>query len=96
MKEFYTYIMASKPQGTLYVGSTPNLIKRVWQHKNNCVPGFTARYRVHRLVYFEVHTSYVEAARREKRFKNWCRRWKINLIEQGNPGWEDLFSVICG
>ncbi|MDW8941986.1 GIY-YIG nuclease family protein, partial [Legionella pneumophila] len=73
MKSFYAYIMASKRNGTLYVGSTSDLIKRVWEHKNKVIPGFSARYNVHILVYYEVHETYIEAARREKRFKNWCR-----------------------
>ncbi|HAT8100528.1 TPA: GIY-YIG nuclease family protein, partial [Legionella pneumophila] len=79
MKSFYAYIMASKRNGTLYVGSTSDLIKRVWEHKNKVIPGFSARYNVHILVYYEVHETYIEAARREKRFKNWCRQWKLNL-----------------
>ncbi|WP_061727740.1 GIY-YIG nuclease family protein, partial [Legionella pneumophila] len=70
MKSFYAYIMASKRNGTLYVGSTSDLIKRVWEHKNKVIPGFSARYNVHILVYYEVHETYIEAARREKRFKN--------------------------
>ncbi|HAU0313094.1 TPA: GIY-YIG nuclease family protein, partial [Legionella pneumophila] len=77
MKSFYAYIMASKRNGTLYVGSTSDLIKRVWEHKNKVIPGFSARYNVHILVYYEVHETYIEAARREKRFKNWCRQWKL-------------------
>ncbi|WP_061676209.1 GIY-YIG nuclease family protein, partial [Legionella pneumophila] len=67
MKSFYAYIMASKRNGTLYVGSTSDLIKRVWEHKNKVIPGFSARYNVHILVYYEVHETYIEAARREKR-----------------------------
>ena len=95
MKSFYVYIMASSKNGTLYTGSTSDLIKRVWEHKNKVVPGFTAKYNVHMLVYYEVHATYVEAARREKRFKNWCRQWKINLIETLNPQWCDLYEDIC-
>ncbi|HAT7922556.1 TPA: GIY-YIG nuclease family protein [Legionella pneumophila] len=90
MKSFYVYIMASKRNGTLYVGSTVDLIKRVWEHKNNVAPGFTATYDLHMLVFYEVHQSYVEAARREKRFKNWSCQWKINIIEQVNSEWRDL------
>ena len=74
MRPFYVYIMASGRNGTLYVGSTSDLIKRAWEHKNKVIPGFTARYNVQTLVYYEVHETYVEAARREKRFKNWCRQ----------------------
>jgi len=95
MKSFYVYIMSSKRNGTLYVGSTSDLIKRVWEHKNKLIPGFTAKYKVHMLVYYEVHDTYVEAARREKRFKNWCRQWKLNLIEAMNPTWSDLYEDIC-
>ncbi len=95
MKSFYVYIMASDRNGTLYVGSTSDLIKRAWEHKNKVIPGFTARYNVYILVYYEVHETYVEAARREKRFKNWCRQWKLNLIEELNPEWRDLYEDIC-
>ena len=95
MKSFYVYIMASGRNGTLYVGSTSDLIKRAWEHKNKVIPGFTARYNVHILVYYEVYETYVEAARREKRFKNWCRQWKLNLIEELNPEWRDLYEDIC-
>ena len=95
MKSFYVYIMASRQNGTLYAGSTSDLIKRVWEHKNNLILGFTAKYNVHILVYYEVHETYVEVARREKRFKNWCRQWKLNLIEDLNPEWRDLYEEIC-
>ncbi len=95
MKSFYVYIMASGRNGTLYVGSTSDLIKRAWEHKNKVIPGFTARYNVHILVFYEVHETYVEAARREKRFKNWRRQWKLNLIEKLNPEWHDLYEDIC-
>jgi putative endonuclease len=96
MKSFYTYIMASKRNGTLYVGSTSDLIKRVWEHKNNVISeSFTAQYNVHMLVYYEIHGAYMEAARREQRFKNWCRKWKLNLIEKVNPKWNDLYEEIC-
>lgn len=95
MKSFYVYIMASGRDGTLYAGSTSDLIKRTWEHKNNVIPGFTAKYNVHILVYYEIHATYIEAARREKRFKNWCRQWKLNLIETLNPDWRDLYEDIC-
>jgi putative endonuclease len=95
MKSFYVYIMASSRNGTLYVGSTSDLIKRAWEHKNKVIPGFTTKYNVHILVYYEVHEIYLEAARREKRFKNWCRQWKLNLIEGLNPEWRDLYEDIC-
>ena len=95
MKSFYTYIMASGRNGTLYAGSTSDLIKRTWEHKSSVIPGFTAKYNVHILVYYEIHATYIEAARREKRFKNWCRQWKLNLIESLNPDWRDLYEDIC-
>ena len=95
MKSFFVYIMANKPNGTIYVGSTADLIKRVWEHKTKVISGFTATYNVHMLVYYEIHQDYIEAARREKRFKNWPRQWKINLIEQLNPKWRDLYEEIC-
>ena len=95
MKSFYVYIITSGCNGTLYVGSTSDLIKRAWEHKNKVTPGFTSRYNVHILVYYEVHETYIEAARREKRFKNWCRQWKLNLIEGRNSEWRDLYEDIC-
>lgn len=95
MRSFYTYIMASKRNGTLYVGSASDLTKRVWEHKNKVIRGFTARHNVHILVYYEIHETYAEAARREKRFKNWCRQWKLNVIEGFNPEWHDLYEEIC-
>ena len=93
MKSFYVYIIASKRNGTLYTGSTSDLIKRAWEHKNQVTPGFTAKYNVHMLVYYEIHTTYVESARREKRFKNWHRQWKLTLIEQMNPVRDDLYGT---
>ena len=95
MRKFYVYILSNKKKGTLYTGSTSDLIKRVWEHKNNVNIGFTSQYSVHNLVYYEIHDLYVEAARREKRLKNWCRQWKINLIEKDNPAWIDLYNEIC-
>ncbi|MDX1900418.1 MAG: GIY-YIG nuclease family protein [Gammaproteobacteria bacterium] len=94
MKQYFVYILASRRNGTLYVGSTSNLIKRIWEHKNNVISGFTAKYNVHQLVYYETHQNIVEASRREKRFKNWRRKWKLNLIEQFNPTWRDLYVEI--
>ena len=95
MKLYYVYILCNKRNGTLYVGSTSNLIKRIWEHKNNVVAGFTAKYQTHQLVYYEQHQTIEEAARREKRFKNWCRQWKLNLIEKFNPTWRDLYEEVC-
>lgn len=84
-KQPCVYILASKRNGTLYIGVTSNLIKRVWKHKNDLVPGFTQRYRVHHLVYFEQAANILTAIAREKQLKHWNRQWKLNLIEQTNP-----------
>ncbi|ARM35203.1 GIY-YIG nuclease family protein [Legionella longbeachae] len=95
MQSFYVYLMASRRNGTLDTGSTSDLKKRVREHKKNRVPGFTAPHNVHLLVYYEVHEAYAEAARHEKRFKNWCRQWKLNWIEELNPEWRDLDEETC-
>ena len=84
------YILASERNGTLYVGVSSDLIKRVWQHKNLQVEGFTTRYNVHLLVYFELHADMLAAITREKQIKKWNRSWKIRLIESINPEWRDL------
>ena len=89
-----TYILASARNGTLYVGVTSNLPKRIWEHQNDQVAGFTKKYGVHRLVYFEVHEEMVEAITREKQIKAWKRAWKLRLIEEQNPAWADLASQI--
>lgn len=93
-KQPSVYILASKRNGTLYIGVTSNLVKRIWEHKNNMVEGFTKRYNVHRLVWYELHASMESAITREKRVKNWKRKWKLELIERGNPEWLDLFNKI--
>ena len=85
------YLLASKAHGTLYLGVTSNLQKRVWQHRQDCVAGFTRRYRVHRLVWYELHDTMDAAIAREKNLKNWKRAWKIALIEKTNPQWSDLY-----
>lgn len=92
----YVYIMASKPNGTLYVGVTGNLIQRVWVHRDAVMPGFTRRCGVHRLVYYEAHDRITDATRREHNIKHWPRRWKIELIERTNPGWDDLYPRLVG
>ena len=84
--------MASKPNGTLYVGVTSDLVKRVWEHKNDSVDGFTKRYSVHHLVYYELHADMLSAITREKQLKKWNRAWKLELIETQNPGWNDLWK----
>jgi putative endonuclease len=96
MKSYFVYILASHRNGSLYIGVTSNLIKRVYEHKNNLVKGFTEKYKIHRLVYYE-QTSEVESAiKREKQLKAWKRRWKLELIENFNPDWQDLYSSIIG
>ncbi|TSC92705.1 MAG: putative Endonuclease [Candidatus Berkelbacteria bacterium Licking1014_85] len=94
MKKYYVYILSNKKNGTLYIGITSNLIKRIWEHKNKIVKGFTQKYSVDKLVYFEQFTSSEEAITREKQLKNWRRQWKINQIEKENPIWKDLYEEI--
>jgi len=94
MIEPAVYIMASKRNGTLYTGVTGDLCKRVWEHKNNLVDGFTQKYSVHQLVYFELHEEIEAAIQREKQIKKWNRAWKIQLIEKMNPQWQDLYESI--
>jgi len=91
---YCTYILSSKKNGTLYIGVTDNLIRRVWEHKNNLVKGFTEKYGVHNLVYYEQHKDINEAIIREKQMKKWKRYWKIKLINKFNPSWKDLYSSI--
>ena len=91
-KDPCVYILASQKNGTLYVIVTSNLQQRIWQHKSKHVKGFTARYNVTRLAYFEPHVDMGEAIRRERQLKKWYRQWKIDLIEAGNPAWEDLWG----
>jgi len=88
---YYVYILASRKHGTLYVGVTPDLVRRVFEHKNNLVRGFTSRYGVHLLVWFEPYNDATNAITREKELKKWRREWKINLIERENPNWQDLY-----
>ena len=95
-KQFYVYILANKRNGTLYTGVTSELIQRVWQHKNDMAEGFTKKYKVKTLVYYEVHESAESALTREKRIKRWRRAWKLRLIEDSNPEWKDLYEQILG
>ena len=95
-KQPAVYILASRRNGTLYTGVTGDLVRRVWEHRSGLVEGFTKRYRVHHLVYFEVHNHINEAIQREKRIKNWNRAWKIALVEESNPEWHDLWPTIIG
>lgn len=89
------YLLASKRNGTLYVGVTSDLVKRVWEHKNHVVDGFTKQYGVSQLVWYEVHATMASAIQREKAIKEWQRAWKIKLIEALNPDWKDLYDGIC-
>ena len=94
MREPAVYMLATKPYGTLYIGVTSDLVKRIWEHRNDAVEGFSKRYRAHRLVYFEQFRSMVEAIEREKELKKWRRAWKIALVDAANPDWRDLWSEI--
>ena len=91
---FFVYILASERNGTLYIGMTDDLVKRVWQHRNDFIPGFTQRYGVKMLVWYELHESRESAFMRERRLKKWNRAWKLALIEQENPSWRDLWTEL--
>ena len=92
MKKYWVYILCSCPHGTLYVGVTNNLARRVFEHKNHLIEGFTKRYKVTQLVYVETYDQILEALQREKRLKKWNRQWKIDLIKKHNPQWKDLYE----
>jgi len=92
--QYYVYILASRYNGTLYVGVCRNLQKRIWQHREGVVPGFTKRYAVKCLVYYEVHEEIEQAIHREKRMKKWSRAMKVRLIEKDNPHWLDLYESL--
>ncbi len=94
-KQPAVYILASKRNGTLYVGVTSDLARRVWEHRNDTVEGFTSRYGVHHLVYFEMCDDMEQAIHREKCIKRWNRAWKIDLIEKHNPTWRDLWETVA-
>jgi putative endonuclease len=94
-RSYWVYILASKVGGTLYIGVTSNLVKRIYEHRTEVVDGFAREYGIHRLVYFEQHTDIEAAIRREKRLKKWDRAWKIRLIEETNPNWDDLYLSIA-
>ena len=91
MGQYFVYMLAGKRNGTLYIGVTNNLLERVRQHKSNLVEGFTKKYAVHKLMYYEVYDDIYSAIAREKRMKKWKREWKIKLIEKFNPNWDDLY-----
>lgn len=94
MKEPAVYILASQRNGTLYIGVTSDLVKRIWGHKHKSVEGFTNEYHVHSLVYFEFHDDMDSAIQREKQLKKWNRSWKLRLIEEKNPEWNDLYELL--
>jgi putative endonuclease len=94
-RSFWVYILASRIGGTLYIGVTNDLVRRVYEHRCKFVPGFTKRYGVDRLIYFEQFSSVEAAITREKQMKKWNRRWKIQLIEKTNPNWDDLYEGIA-
>ena len=90
----WVYILTNKKMGTLYVGSTSDLIGRVWQHKNKAIPGFTSKYNVDKLVYYEWHNRLDDMVKRERQMKDWHRAWKLRLIIDNNPDWRDLYNDI--
>jgi putative endonuclease len=94
MRQFYLYILASRPGGALYVGVTNDLVRRVWEHKNKFVSGHTKTYKIDRLVYFEIHQTAYQAIQREKNIKHWPRAWKTRLIAKENDTWRDLYDEI--
>jgi putative endonuclease len=94
MRQYYVYILASGIGGTLYIGVTNDLIRRIHEHKTGAVHGFTSRYGVDQLVYFEVFDDIEQAILREKRLKAWKREWKVRLIEEANPNWDDLYPAL--
>ena len=94
LKYFYVYIISSQKNGTLYIGITNNLIRRISEHKSNKIPGFTKKYKIHNLVYYETFYDSYNAIMREKQLKKWNREWKIKLIEKENPYWNDLYDSL--
>jgi len=95
LNTYFVYLLASRRNGTLYVGVTNDLVRRVYEHKNNIIEGFTKRYNVHLLVHYEQCENAISAIQREKNIKAWYRQWKIRLIEETNPEWEDLYPEIA-
>ena len=92
---YYVYLLANRKHGTLYAGVTRDLLRRIYQHKTHAARGFTSRYNVHLLVWFEIYDDPLNAIAREKEIKKWRREWKINLIERSNPEWIDLFDTLA-
>jgi len=95
-KQYFVYILASRKNGTLYIGITNDLLKRLYEHKNNLADGFTKKYGVHNLVYYGIHNDASNAITREKQLKKWNRQWKLELIEKTNPAWNDLYDDLSG
>ena len=95
-KDMYVYILSNKTRGTLYIGVTNDLLRRMWEHRTHAPSGFTDRYNLTRLIWYEQYAEPADAIRREKALKRWNRAWKIDLIEKTNPGWRDLWQDICG
>ena len=94
MKQPCVYLLANQRNGTLYIGVTSDIVKRIWEHKNDAVEGFTKRYGVHTLVWYEMHETMESAISREKTIKGWKRKWKLELIEKDNPQWTDLYNSL--
>lgn len=94
MSYHYIYILTNRPHGTLYIGVTTDLRRRIWEHKSKQIEGFTKRHNIGNLIYYEVYEDYWDAANREKRIKKWNRDWKIELIEKSNPEWRDLYNEL--
>lgn len=92
---YYVYLLASRKDGALYVGVTNDLVRRAYEHRTKAVPGFTSKYNIAKLVWFEIHDNPISAITREKEIKKWRRAWKVALIERDNPGWDDLFETIA-
>lgn len=92
---YYVYLLASRKDGALYVGVTNDLVRRAYEHRTKAVPGFTSKYNIAKLVWFEIHDDPIAAITREKEIKKWRRAWKVALIERDNPGWDDLFETIA-
>jgi putative endonuclease len=92
---YYVYILASRKDGAIYVGVTNDIVRRVYEHRINAVPGFTSKYNITQLVWFEIYDDPTNAITREKELKKWKRAWKVNLIEEQNPEWKDLYESIC-
>jgi putative endonuclease len=92
---YYVYIIASRKDGAIYIGITNDIVRRIYEHRTKAVPGFTSRYNITRLVWFEIYDDPITAISREKELKKWRRSWKVELIEKDNPEWNDLYESIC-